>query len=345
MTAPRSDASVIVVTCNSEPWIEACLSSVFAQAPAPREVIVVDHESRDATVDIVRRKFPHATLIEAPNRGFGAGCNRGADAARGTILAFLNPDAVAEPGWLGGLAESLRERGTIATSQVVLLDDPARINTLGHGLHFTGLGFVLGYRQGRADPTMPTEVPGFSGAAFAMRREDYIGLGGFDDTFFLYQDDTELSWRARRRGFRILLVPASCARHRYSFRLDASKLYHVERGRRLILRKHLSAGDRRRLAPSLLFTSIAMRLAARRFGKAGRDAVSRAIREARTVPLPAAQAGEVPFRAFAARRLPWEAFVASRTARVAGACLNFVFRLNTLSWRRPWRRKNAGGLS
>ena len=341
MTSAGAKLSVIVVTYNSAPWIEACLCSVFAQQVQGLEVIVVDHESRDDTVTIVRSKFPRARLFEAPNRGFGAGCNRGANEARAPVLAFLNPDAVAEPGWLANLVESLSDPSTIVTSQIVLLDDPSRINTLGHELHFTGFGYVIGYRNPRSAETKPREVPGFSGAAFAMRREDFENLGGFDENIFLYQDDTELSWRARRHGFRILLVPNSVARHRYTFRLDAEKLYHVERGRRIILRKHVGRGQKVRWSPSLWLARAAMRVAALRFGRAGWRAIGRAAREARRVSIPPAPAGAIELQTFLSRHLAFEAMVESRAGKIGGAFLNLIFRINTILWRRPWKSRKG----
>src|SRR6188508_2836165 len=82
------DASVVVVTYNALPWIEQCLESVRGE-----ETIVVDNGSTDGTVDIVRERFPEATVLERENRGLGAGWNAGMEAASGRYVLLLNADA------------------------------------------------------------------------------------------------------------------------------------------------------------------------------------------------------------------------------------------------------------
>jgi N-acetylglucosaminyl-diphospho-decaprenol L-rhamnosyltransferase len=80
--------SVVVVTYNALPWVERCLESVRAY-----ETIVVDHGSTDGTLDLVRRRFPDARLIEQENKGLGAGSNAGMRVASGDYFLLLNSDA------------------------------------------------------------------------------------------------------------------------------------------------------------------------------------------------------------------------------------------------------------
>src|SRR5919204_4691230 len=83
-----ADVSVVVVTYNALPWIERCLESVRAY-----ETIVVDHGSTDGTLELVRRRFPQARLIEEGNTGLGAGSNTGMRIASGDYFLLLNSDA------------------------------------------------------------------------------------------------------------------------------------------------------------------------------------------------------------------------------------------------------------
>ncbi|MBT9150976.1 MAG: N-acetylglucosaminyl-diphospho-decaprenol L-rhamnosyltransferase [candidate division WS2 bacterium] len=95
-------------------------------------------------------------------------------------------------------------------------------------------------------------VSGFSGCCFAMRKRDFEELGGFDENFFAYNEDSDLSWRAHLKGFGILYVPTSIVRHDYKLNVPPEKIYHLEKNRYLILRKCFSWKDLLVLFPSLL---------------------------------------------------------------------------------------------
>lgn len=241
--------SIIIVTHNSVAFIGPCLRSLSSQTIGA-EVVVVDNGSTDGTADLVRSQFPNVKVITQPNLGFGAGCNRGAREAQGDVLAFLNPDTEAQPEWLAALIDGLQP-GRIHTSQIVDLDDPARVQTLGLDLHYTGVATLR--RAGERAPITgpPEEVPGFSGAAFAMMRSDFESLGGFDEGFFLYMEDVDLAWRARRAGMTIWGIPASVVRHRRAGRLSPSKLANIRSGRQRLVAKHIPKRVRRRLALAL----------------------------------------------------------------------------------------------
>src|SRR5687767_2085551 len=94
------DTSVIVVTHNHREFIDACLRSLADQRPTVPEIVVIDNASTDGTADIVQERHPNVILVRSPNGGFGAGNNLGARLARGTVLAFLNPDTIADPDWI-----------------------------------------------------------------------------------------------------------------------------------------------------------------------------------------------------------------------------------------------------
>jgi GT2 family glycosyltransferase len=329
--------SLVIVTHDSREDIGACLAAVKRQVfPPGFEAIVVDNGSRDGTADLVRAEFPWAQVVEQPNLGFGAGNNRGAREARGEVLAFLNPDTVPEPGFLAALHAAVHA-GQAATAQLVLKSDPQRINTVGHRLHFTGFGFVVGFRQPRLPPGPPIPAQGISGAAFALLRSDYWRVGGFDEDFFLYMEDTELSWRLQRSGFRIVVAPGAVATHDYALRLPPEKIGHLETGRLLLLRKHLPGRLWVAYAPSLLLAELLSWVRAAGLGPRGLRAKARALRSGmrRGIHHPALPRAR-PHR-FASRSLPFGDLSPSAGVRVLGGVANLLFRLNTLAW--PLRRK------
>jgi GT2 family glycosyltransferase len=254
-------ASVIIVSYNHREHLGRCLKSLQAAkgAGSEAEVILVDNASTDGSADYVAEAFPWVRLVRSNcNRGFGGANNLGADLAQGEYLAFLNPDTAVETGWLAELVGALEESADagLATSRILLMNDPTHINTCGNDVHITGLTLCRGMGKPRQAYDHPAEVGAVSGAAFAIRRNLFEELGGFDQDFFLYMEDTDLSWRARLAGYRILYVPTSIVYHDYSLRFWPHKTYYQERNRYLMLLKSLRWRTLLAMLPALLLGEI-----------------------------------------------------------------------------------------
>ncbi|MEK6975254.1 MAG: glycosyltransferase family 2 protein [Candidatus Thermoplasmatota archaeon] len=332
--------SVLIVTHNSAAWIAACLASIPAGLDGRRhEVVVCDNASTDGTSELVARLAPRARVVRQANLGYGAGVNRAAREATGELLVVLNPDTVAESGSLARLADAAVAK-TIAIPTITLLADPERVNTCGLDLHFTGLATVRGLGDPADDWARQDSPGGFSGAAFAMRRHDFQALGGFDDAFFLYLEDVDLAWRARRNGFAFVHVGDARVRHDYRFQPGARKLGLAEEGRLILLRRHFAWWHWLAYAPSLLAVEVLAWGQAVRFGPKGLAAKGRAVRRGwrRLPPRPAT--GRLAMSAWATRRVRFANLGAGPVLRALLAPLNALFWLNTLAWRR--RPKAAG---
>jgi GT2 family glycosyltransferase len=229
---------VIIVNHNGRAYLDGCLRSLLASQEDGREIIVVDNASADGSADYLEGAYPEVRLLRADqNLGFGAGNNLAARQARGEILAFLNPDTVVESGWLEALAAALESSAGLVTAQIRLLDDPDQINTCGNDVHLTGLTLCRGMGADVKAFAEPVEVSAVSGAAFALQRNLFETLGGFDESFFLYMEDTDLSLRARLAGYRCRYVPGSVVYHDYRLRFGPQKTYYQERNRLLMLFK------------------------------------------------------------------------------------------------------------
>jgi GT2 family glycosyltransferase len=251
--------SVILVGYNSWSYLQTCLASLKASLTDNDEAIVVDNGSGDDTVALIRQNFSWVRVISASeNTGFGGGNNRGAQTARGNYLAFLNPDTTVEPGWLEALVETLETDLTIglATSKILLLRDPQHINTCGNRLHISGLTLCRGLGQPRSAFNRPEEVAAVSGAAFLIRRDLYETLHGFDESFFMYLEDTDLSWRARLLGYHSVYAPDSVVYHDYTLHFSTDKTFYQERNRYLLLFKSLRWRTLIMLLPTLLLAEI-----------------------------------------------------------------------------------------
>lgn len=244
-------ASVVVVTYNSAAYIEACLASLLPELRPDDELIVADCGSTDGTPALVRARFPQARLLAGENVGYAGGCNRGARAARGEALVFLNPDTVARPGALAALLAPLAG-AALSTACVVHMRQPALVNTCGNTVHYTGLAYCRGAGRPASELAEACEVDAVSGAAFAIRRDVFERLGGFDERFFMYVEDTDLSLRARLDGERVVYAPGAVVEHDYRPAYTPAKAFYLDRNRHLMLLKNLSAPTWRRMLPGLL---------------------------------------------------------------------------------------------
>lgn len=255
--APR--ASVIIVNYNGQDYLDACLRSLGGGDDPEYEIILVDNASSDGSAEHVAAHYPRVQLIRSEsNLGFGAGNNLGAKEARGEYLAFLNPDTTVEPGWLEPLISVLESDPGIglATALVLLMDEPDRINTCGNDMHLTGLTLCRGMGAHRNTLSTESEVSAVSGAAFAARRDLFKDLGGFDESFFLYVEDSDLSLRARLAGYRLVCVPQAVVHHDYRLHFGPQKTFYQERNRTVMLLKSFRWPTLLILSPALVLGEV-----------------------------------------------------------------------------------------
>jgi len=253
---PIGDDSVdvSVVSWNSWPVLRENLPALIAQDYPAYRVVVVDNASADASADEVEANFPDVTVIRnARNDGFGAANNRCFERAAGKYVAALNPDAKPEPGWLRALVRALESNpdAALATSKVLLAADPSRVNACGASVHVTGIGSCRGLGDDQHAYVSEERVAAVSGAAFVARRDVLEEVGGFDERFFMYMEDIELSMRVRLAGYEIVLAPRSRVLHDYALTVPPWKFYYLERNRFLMLSSMFRLRTLLALAPAL----------------------------------------------------------------------------------------------
>jgi GT2 family glycosyltransferase len=244
-------ASIVVVNWNAGAALGGCLASLAAERAAGAELILVDNASTDGSTVVARREHPDLRVVETGgNLGFGGGANRGAAAARGEIVVFLNPDARALPGAIATLVDTLLGVPGAGIAGGGLVDGrgrwapaSARFAPVPHLLLDTTVG-RLGTRLWR----MPRAVDWVYGTFMAVRRDLFRQLGGFDARYFMYGEDLDLCYRAGRLGARTILVPAARAVHGGNLsaaqRFGASRDAEVAKGE---MRFYAAHGGRRAL--------------------------------------------------------------------------------------------------
>jgi len=257
--SPR--ASVVLVNKDGIGDLPDCLSSLRRQTMDDFEVILVDNDSTDGSVDYVRSNFPEVRIIEnGMNHWYAGGSEDGIAVAKGEYYVVANVDVEFDDEWLERLVAPFDrdESPGVTTSKVVQFDERDRINTCGLVAHVSGLGFRRASGKTVTTCNDQEDIAAFSGCAFAIPRRVYDDIGGFDPVFEYYYEDVDLSWRVRLAGYDIELVSDSVVFHKYEDYFPRWRFFNMERNRWLILLSHLQIRTLFTLLPVLVVTQIAL---------------------------------------------------------------------------------------
>lgn len=251
---------IILVNWNAGHQLRTCLDSVAA---ARREgfdlgrVVVVDNASSDGSADGLDDLPLPLTVIRCPkNRGFAAGCNRGAAGSRADYLLLLNPDTRLLPDSLAvplaymehnpqaGIAgvQLVNEDGSVKVS-CACFPTPRRLYGQMIGLQYLLPGIFPDHFLPAAEHHHTHEVDQVMGAFFLVRRDLYEALGGMDERFFMYFEELDFSLRARQAGGRTVFLAEARAYHRgggATEQVKARRLFYMLRSRIQYAQKHFS---------------------------------------------------------------------------------------------------------
>lgn len=271
--------SVIVVSYCGMGYLRACLCSIPESISGGRvEVIVVDNASSDGAPEMVEREFPHVRLIRGSrNIGFAGGNNVGLGYCRGEYIMLLNPDAELLSGSLETCASYLDVHPSVSvvaprienpdgTLQFSLRNFPSGATALfelffGHRV-LPGLSVRFG--EMIVDPSHYSEdkpIAWASGAAFVARGSVFREIGGLDERFFLFCEETDWFLRLARRGMTAVYLPGAIVKHRSSDGRNPELMQHATRSRLLYARKNLDLASRAVVSAALIAGSLARMLA------------------------------------------------------------------------------------
>jgi N-acetylglucosaminyl-diphospho-decaprenol L-rhamnosyltransferase len=258
------DVSVCIVSWNIKELLRDCLNSLKAQAGDVRyETIVVDNASSDGSAEMVRDEFPWVKLVDPKaNLGFGRANNLAYKHSSGRWVLLLNPDTVVldraieklvrfadkhpEAGAVGG--RTLKKDG-VSLERSCCWGSPGLwpLFCKSLGLHIIFKNSAIFNREAMDywQRDSVREVGVITGCCLMIRREVYEQTGGFDDNFFMYAEETDLCWRNRKTGGRLVFCPEAQIIHlvgESAKKATSNRLFHINRALLKLFRKHYGKG-------------------------------------------------------------------------------------------------------
>lgn len=278
MNTSPADVAVLIVSYNTEHLLGECLQTLYDQRGSLRQqVIVVDNNSNDGSVSMIRSRFPDVELVASnENLGFARGVNLAASHANADFVLLLNPDTVVldraierlvsfarsqpDHGLYGG--RTVKRDGTLERSSCWALPSVWSMTCFALGLTTLFRNSKWFDPESMADWNRDTvrEVGIVTGCLLLVPTAVWQQLGGFDERYFMYGEDADLAFRARHAGFRPVICPEACIVHDVgkASATRADKLLLLFKGKATLARDHFS-GWRQRLVLLELLAGVGLR--------------------------------------------------------------------------------------
>ena len=229
------DLSIIIVSFNTKKILKECIESIVKTTKKIKyELIVVDNNSKDGSVELLRKlakKYPIHVITNNKNAGFGIANNQGAKKAKGKYLLFINPDTLVKKNVLGEMVLWMEKNPKVGVSTCALRNRDGSLQ--GTGGYFPNLFKVFAWmffleniplidRLIKPFHPMHPQSPIYKGevffkkahqrdwvtGAFLLTRKDiFEKVGGFDQDYFMYTEETDLCWRIKKDGWQIWFLP------------------------------------------------------------------------------------------------------------------------------------------
>jgi len=207
MSAPK--VSIIIVNYNGKELLQKCLDSLLKVNYDNFEIILVDNNSTDGTVEFITKNYPSLIIIKLDsNKGFAEPNNVAAKISKGKYLLFLNNDTVVTPNFISEMVKVMETDKKIAICQSLLLKPDGSVDSSGDFIDHLG---VVYNSKTKIDEIR--EVSSARGASMLVRSDIFEKLDGFDQKFFITFEDVDLCWRSWILGYRVLIIPTSIVYH------------------------------------------------------------------------------------------------------------------------------------
>lgn len=243
----RANVTIVVVNWNGRDFLNDCLSCLSRQTYPNREIILVDNGSADSSVTYVRQRFPAIKIHRlTENRGFTGGNAEGLKLARGDFIALVNNDTRVDERWLENLLEPMIANPTVGIcASKLIFTEKHEINSAGDKITTAAVGFNRGLGSHPEEFDSSGLIFGACAAAVLYRRKMLDEIGFLDDDFFLYDEDTDLNFRAQLAGWKCVYVPGAVVHHvsnATAGRLSDTHVYYHTRNLEFVWLKNMPLG-------------------------------------------------------------------------------------------------------
>lgn len=219
------DLSIIIVNYNTKDFLKDCLASIQKTVPKSLkyQIIVVDNDSTDESVEMVKREFSNVLLIENENEGFAKANNRGVKKSKGEYILFLNPDTVVYKKTIEGMLTFMKEHPKAGAATCTLLMKNGQIDYASHRgfptpwnafCYFSGISrrfpkvkFLSGYTRSWQDLNTTHEIDALAGAFMLIPRKAGEEVDWWDQDYFFNGEDLDFCFRLKEKGWKIYYVP------------------------------------------------------------------------------------------------------------------------------------------
>lgn len=257
--------SVVIVNYNGKGFLRQCIESVLGSEYPDFEIVLVDNASTDGSIQEIRDAFGRDTrlriVISERNLLYTGGYNTGIRNAAGELIVCLNNDTEVDRRWLTHIAAVMQDASIGAAVPKILLygTAPQRIDYVGAGID--RYGFAIGYGAGEVDNGSYDQLRDVfyaGGTAMVLRRRVIEQVGVFDERFGMHWEETDLSWRIRLAGYRIVVIPQAKVYHKGSLTMKkfSSKpdvAWYIKKNRLAGLIKNYSLANVLTKVPFLIF--------------------------------------------------------------------------------------------
>lgn len=219
----KIDISIIIVNYNVRYFLEQCLQSVFDGCTGVlSEVIVVDNNSQDSSCEMIVEKFPKVKLIaNKKNKGFSIANNQGVAIAKGEYVLILNPDTVVAEDTFEKILKFAKTKNNLGALGIKLIDGTGAFlpeSKRGIPTPSVSVKKILGWNSKKYYAAHLTEneigkIEILVGAFMLMKKSVYNEVGGFDEDYFMYGEDIDLSYKILKKGYQNYYLPKTIIIH------------------------------------------------------------------------------------------------------------------------------------
>ena len=209
------DLTVVIPNFNGKHLLKECFDSLKNQNSS-FDVIIIDNGSHDSSVRYIKNKYPEFTLIKnKKNMGFAIAVNQGIKASNTDFVFLLNNDVVLEVNCISSLLKCIQKDDSIfgVASKMIQYDDRTKIDDVGD--EYTILGWTNKVGNGKSSELYQSEREVFSACAGAAlyRKSVFDEIGYFDENFYAYMEDVDISYRGRIHGYKCFYCPKAVVYH------------------------------------------------------------------------------------------------------------------------------------